>query len=203
MRKWFKVLNVPAVVGAAFTLFFVGTTPTVAPAQGYSVYFADAPLSLALSVVERDLGVEFSVEGSQRHRIKNLSISGSPNDVIAALMEETGHSSFEFNGQIFVSPSDEREVRLIRLQEINAEMAVSALDEAGLILDDFDITQVANGKALVVSGPVKYLAIAESVIASVVVEPESVEPPVRVRRGGRLDAEDGLSISAQTTVQEP
>jgi type II secretory pathway component GspD/PulD (secretin) len=167
----------------------------------YSVYFADMPLSVALSVIGRDLGIDFSTDGIGRARIRDVELSGTPSAVIDGLMEEAGMQAFAFNGQTFVSPADESEVRLIQLTNLRPEHVFEALEEAGLLFPEYDITQVAGGKAMVFSGPIKYLALSESVIASLEAKPIVAETPVRVRRAGRLDSDRVGTVSEQTAAE--
>jgi len=165
----------------------------------YSVYFADVPLGLALDVIGRDLGVEFALESSQRLRVRDLALSGTPDKVVSELFREIGMDAFQFNGQVFVSATDTREVRFIRLGQLTPKRAIAALEAAGLLIPDFEINEVADGKAVVLSGPVKYLAISESVIASLDAEPATAQSAVRIRKGGILESDRvGLSAEAAT-----
>lgn len=167
---------------------------------GYSVYFVDAPLDLALRILGRDLGVEFALAGSPRQRLRDLTFAGAKEEVIAQLLAETGMDGFAFNGQVHISPQTLREVRLVRLGDVPAPQAMTALKDAGLLLPEFDVTEVAGGGAIVLSGPVKYLALSESIIASLVAEPAVVATPVRVRRAGKLET-DGVNIASDGTAE--
>ncbi len=181
----------------------VTSIPALASEQvgKYSVYFADMPLSVALTIMGRDLGLDFSADGIGRTRIRDVELSGTPGAVIDELMEETGMQAFAFNGQVFVSPADESEVRLIQLTNLTPEHVLEALEEAGLLIPEYDITQVAGGKAMVLSGPIKYLALSESVIASLEAKPIVAEQPVRVRRAGVLDSDRVANVSEETAVE--
>lgn len=166
----------------------------------YDIEIIDLPLDTVLDVVGRDLGVEFSVDGSRRQRVKNITLSGNKEAVVSGLMREIGMDSFSFNGQIYVSPADQREVRLVRLTDVSVAQAVAALNEAGLILPDYAVSEVAGGGAVVLSGPVKYLAISEGVIASLEAQPELARQTVRIRRAGIVDtgSAGGAAVDAAT-----
>jgi type II secretory pathway component GspD/PulD (secretin) len=191
---------------AAFTAAAVLATSS-AQAQAtsagaeYSFRIIDMPLETVLDVLGRDMDVEFMIDGSARTRVRDIEVYGTRDDIVRALMRSAGMDAFTFNGQVHVSPSEEREVRLVRLGEVTSEAAIAALDQAGLVVPDFSISEVASGGALVLSGPIKYLAISESVIASLRAEPELAQSPVRVRRAGRLDTEGSSDASVSAAAE--
>lgn len=160
-----------------------------ATAEEYAALIAEAPLPLVLRVVGQDLGVDFSYDGPKRQWVRNLPLRGSKQQVIQTLLQETEMVSFTFNGTVFVSSLSEQEVRLVRLGDLTTGQALQALEAAGLMSPKFGVQEVAGGSALALTGPVKYLAIAESVIASTV--PPKPKPQqlakVRVRRAGKMD----------------
>lgn len=189
-----SVPTVPAPIPAAATVLGGGATEQPeSDFDAYAMYLSDAPLNLALSVIGRDLGVEFMIETSPRRRVRDVMLEGPPDQVIDDLMSAIGMESFQFNGQVFVSALEDREVRLIRLDGVTPSQAKAALGEAGLLVDRFDIAEVAEGQALVLSGPIKYLAISESIIASLLERDTVAVEPVRVRRAGKLEHLGALS----------
>ena len=175
--------------GAACVLVFTfqGMANTPAPTGEGLYYFANAPLTEVLDLLSEDFGVDFSVEGVARQRVRDLEVGGQFNEILERVSRATDMDVFAFNGMVHVSPQSSREVRLVRLGDVSVSSAWKALEEAGLIQDRFDVSEVAGGGALVMSGPVKYLAIAESVVATLESDPEVREPAVRIRRGGRLE----------------
>lgn len=166
----------------------------------YEAHILNMSVSAALDALGRDLGLEFSGDRNDRRRIVNLALSGTPEAVVDQIMDRAGMDAFPFGGQIYYSPESERAVRLVPLENITFEDAQQALAAAGLIFPDFEVTSVANGGALVLSGPVRYLALSEGVINAVSPEPDIAETPVKVRRGGIIatDAQPAVSSEAST-----
>lgn len=191
----------PICVG--LSLGVAGLTPAAAnvDTSRYEGYILNMSVSGALDALGRDLGLEFSGDRSDRRRIVDLSLGGTPDQVIAQVMDRAGMDAFAFGGQIYYSPEAERSVRLIPLEDITFDDARAALDAAGLIFPDFEVTSVANGGALVLSGPVRYLALSEGVINAVVAEPDIVETPVKVRRGGIIVTDQQPAVVSDTSTE--
>lgn len=167
----------------------------------YELQIVNLDLSTVLGVVSQDLGIDFSITGASRRRLRDVSISGSAEDVVDQIVRQVGMDAFEFNGEVHVSPIADRAVRIVKLGDIPAPMAKAALFEAGLLLNKFEISEIANGSALVLSGPVKYLALSEGVIASLEAPERIAAPTVRVRRAGRIDTGEA-SVDPVGTVAE-
>lgn len=165
----------------------------------FDAYIVDMPFSAVIDTLRRDLGVQFSGDRFERRRISNLRLNGTPNDVVTEVMKNARMDAFLFNGQIYYAPIEDRAVRLIPLgDKLSADEARRALDLAGLIIPGYDVKEVANGGALVLSGPVQYLALSEGVLAAILVEPDVVADEVRVRRGGVLVME-GVTPTVEPT----
>ena len=167
----------------------------------YEAEIVDLPLRTALTVLGRDLGVEFTIDGADRRRIRDLRLSGNGEEAVAALMEAAGMDAFAFNGQVFVSPIEARGVRLVRLDDVGADAALDALDAAGLLDPAFSVSAVADGSALVLSGPVKFLALSEGVVSSLRASPVDESPQVRVRKAGKLVSDDAGGVSVSSASQ--
>lgn len=163
--------------------------PAPVLASNFEFVVFNMPMAEALDTIGSEIDIEFSGHRSSRQRLENLYLTGTRDDIVSQLSQSMNLDAFQFNGQVHLSPIQDRTVRLIRLGDVSSTAALSALDEAGLVVPEFDISEVADGNALVISGPVKYLAISESIIATLQPEEIFVEPQVRVRRGGKLEAE--------------
>ena len=167
----------------------------------YEAHILDMSVSAALETLGRDLGIEFSGDTNDRRRIVDLTLRGTPEVVINQIMDRAGMDAFAFGGQIYYSPESERAVRLIPLDDITFDDAQQALAAAGLIFPGFEVTSVANGGAMVLSGPVRYLALSEGVVNAVVKEPEIAEAPITVRRGGVIVRETQASVSSDPSTE--
>lgn len=168
----------------ASTGILSAATAAVADKQNaFSAEIVDMPVATLLTVIGDEFGMEFSGEISPRHRVSRLSLNGSPDDVWKTVIDAAQLDAFEFNGQTYVSPAEERAVRLVVLGDIDPKIALEALASADLLFSDFEVAEVANGGALVMSGPVQYLALSEAVIDAITLVPEETPPAVRVRRG--------------------
>lgn len=182
---------------------------SVVPNQGAAadgreldLHFINIPFTAALDILSAELDVTFTGDRSNRRRLRDLRLSGPAEDVIAQVMEKASMDAFAFNGQIHYAPIEERTVRLIPLEGgLTYARVRAALEAAGLVIPGYDITEVANGEALVLSGPVHYLAISEGVISALEPEPDVVEPEVRVRRAGILESDQPQISAVQTTTQ--
>ena len=169
----------------------------------FDAYIVDMSFSAVIDTLRRDLGVQFSGERYERRRVSNLRLNGTPDEVVSEVMKNARMDAFPFNGQIYYAPIEDRAVRLIPLgDKLTADEARRALQSAGLIIPGYDVKEVANGGALVLSGPVQYLAFSEGVLAAILVEPDAVADGVRVRRGGVLVME-GLAPTVEQTNLNP
>jgi len=180
------------------------STPAQASEDGqYDAHIIDMPFSSVLDTLRRDLGVQFAGDRFDRRRVSDLRLRGTATEVVRAVMQSAQMDSFLFNGQFYYAPIEDRAVRLFPLGDIlTAAKARDALDAAGLIIPGYDVREVANGGALVMSGPVRYLALSEGVLAAVLVEPDNAVEPVRVRRGGILGVGEGASSSVAKTSNQ-
>lgn len=171
-------------------LAFLGAfLPVQIQAEQYDVIIFDLSIADSLDRIGSDIGVEFTGHRTTRRRINSERFSGTRDEIVDQVAATLDLDAFLFNGQVHLSPAEERAVRLIRLGDVSARAARAALDAAGLVIPSFDISEVADGGALVLSGPIEYLAISESIIATLEPEEEFVAPQVKVRRGNRLDAD--------------
>lgn len=190
--------------GIVFAAVACISSNTFAQEAEFEAFIVDMPFSSVVDTLRRDLGVQFVGERYRRRRVSDLKLSGSREEVIDALMKHARMDAFLFNGQVYYAPLEDRAVRLVPLDEnLSAERAFEALDAAGLLIPGFDVSEVSNGGALVMSGPVRYLAISEGVLAAFAVPPDVVGEPVRVRRAGVIDARpDQVSVSPTSTNQK-
>lgn len=191
---------------AAQVCVVFGCVSAVVPAQAeygelYEAHIIDMSVSAALDSIGRDLGLEFSGDRTDRRRIVDLSLEGTPEDVVAQIMRHAAMDSFKFGGQIYYAPESERAVRLVPLEDISFEDAFAALDAAGLIFPDFEVTSVANGAAMVLSGPVRYLAISEGVVNAIELEPDVAEATVTIRRGGIIESDLQPAVVSDTSSE--
>ncbi|MEM9853016.1 MAG: hypothetical protein AAF841_01070 [Pseudomonadota bacterium] len=160
-------------------------------------------MTQALDIIGQQFGIQFSGSRVDRIRVNDLKLSGDAEAVIDAVMTSARMDAFRFNGQIYYAPAAERAVRLVPLSDgITSDLAKRALADAGLIFSDFSISDVAGGSALVMSGPIQYLALAEGVLNALTAEPDAPENTVRVRRGGLLETAD-TSVSAVANQPQP
>lgn len=180
------------------TAFLAVSIPISGPLHSYETdrfqaYIVDMSFGNLLDILGNEMDLQFSGDRSKRIRISDLQLNGPHDQVVDTIMRQARMDHFMFNGQIYFAPIDSRAVRLIPLTDnITAAQAREALAAAGLNIPGYDITEVSNGRALVLSGPVRYLALSEGVLSALPVVPDIAEAPVRVRRGGMLVAEDAV-----------
>ena len=170
------------------SLISMSAGASAARAEPIDVRIIDMPFEKALNYLEQELGIQFVGDRFVRERLVGLELNGSTEDIVDTVMQSVRMDTFNFNGQIYFSPSEERAVRLISLEgDISATQAMSALDAAGLIIPGFDVQAVADGAALALSGPVRYLAISEGVLDALSPTLDVAAGTVRMRRAGILE----------------
>ncbi len=135
----------------------------------------------------RDNGLRVDITGSIRDRITGRRLRGEIEDVFNQIGRAHSLDWFLFNGIYYVSPRDQATTRMTRLGDLDIEDAMRALAASGLVMDRYPVTQAAERSALALSGPPKFLALAEAVIESVPSKtPEArevSEKTIKIRRG--------------------
>lgn len=168
---------------------FAGLSAARAELPKVDLHIIDMPLAQVFDVLSDEFDIQFVGDQGSRLRVSNLRLQGSSENIIEQLKTHLRIDVFTFNGNYYYAPIDERAVRLVPLaDDISAEEARAALENAQLIQPGFQVSDVANGGALVLSGPVQYLALSESVLNALTVTPDEAASTPRVRRGGILES---------------
>ncbi|MEM9797293.1 MAG: hypothetical protein AAF919_12430 [Pseudomonadota bacterium] len=175
-----RILIRPIAVVAAFLA--IGSALWAEEERHYSV--VEAEIRAVLQVLATDTGQRIEVARGVSGRVADLELIGPTNAIFEALAEEAGLDWFVFDGVGYVSPESDGTSRLIRLGDLGYDQTVTALDDAGLIFARYPVRSVADGTAIVVSGPPKMVGKVEALIESL---PSPKAPPsfhIRERRGG-------------------
>jgi type III secretion protein C len=168
--------------------------PPISSDEQISYYLFDQTISNFLNELERSSGFRFQTSPLVKGRLRNLSISGTPSEVMDIIANDLGLDWYGFNDVIYVSTKAEAGMRVVRLGNLNADHALTVLRESGLSVDQYSVQVAAGGTALALSGPPTFLALAEAMIESIpeVLQATAVlasRPTVLVRRGINTDLE--------------
>lgn len=163
-----------------------------APPPVVEYVIVDQDVSNFLTQLARDAGVRLLVSNEVTGRINDLHVKGELWDVIEIIANGQDLDWFVFNGTVNVSSRGEAKTRVIRLGDLPVGRVQAALEKAGLQPERFGLRDTAQGSAISLSGPPRFLAIAEAIIETI---PNAAPPElapvrmVRMRRGNVMTLE--------------
>lgn len=210
-----RILNFKSMtLSIAALLAALGSTPSELYANGQTSqtfgsvtqeeiavdYFViDQSIEGFLQMLSSDANIRFDMTEGVLGRVKRQRISGTPQEVIDQLSARHELDWFLFNGIYYISSREEALTRLVRLGSLGEARAIGALSGAGLSQQGFPTRITADGSALALSGPPKYLGLAEAVLESVpdvqvIAKPEKI---IRIRRGVHISDVSATEVTEQ------
>jgi hypothetical protein len=160
------------------------TARTIAPgALDYRVI--DMPIGAFFTMLQADSGQKIAATPDVTGYIKNTRLSGSVAAIVGQVAAGHDLETFAYDGVLHVSRAVDDVTQLVPLEGLPADRAARALRDSGLSLDGDRVKTVADGNALLVSGPPDYIAIAKAilVVTPSVAETYPARSAIRVRRG--------------------
>lgn len=176
--------------------------PVAAPDTALDYRVIDQGLRAFLQVLAADTGTRIVPGPELRGRITDATLSGDMDAILDRLAETHRIDWFAFNGVVHISGGAEATTRLVRLGDLPAARARAALAEMDLPFDRFGLREAADGKALIVSGPPRLLAIVEATIETLP-DPKIVPAQAkmfRIRRGTQISLEPAIGADVQPPV---
>lgn len=131
----------------------------------------------------RDANVRINVSDAVNETMTQTHLDGDVANILTQLAEDHKLDWFMFNQTYYVSRRDEAITRMTRLGNLEAPFTLQALENAGLRLPDYPVETTAEGEALALSGPPRYLAFAEAVIETLPERASESHPTIIERRG--------------------
>ncbi|MGD1881451.1 MAG: secretin N-terminal domain-containing protein [Paracoccaceae bacterium] len=172
-----------------------------------SLKVLDMPLPDFFALLQVESGERIVPAPEVRGRVADLDLTGTPEDMIAAVATQNDLSWFRYDGAYYVSRKRDAITRLVPLQDLSTEEAHKSLADSGLATGDGRIVAVAGGNALSVSGPPDYVAFAEAILELTKTSaPSTPETSViRVRRGTATSLEyyGRAGMVASHQVEQP
>lgn len=127
-------------------------------------YVVNQDVRQVLQEIERSTGIRSAVSKHVRGRLTSVRLAGEPADIMGTISERLALDWFVFNGVLHVSARTETQTRLVRLDEIDATVALTTLQRSGLPTALFPSQITGDGAALALTGPPSFLALAETVL---------------------------------------
>lgn len=163
------------------------TSADLQPAPVVSFYVVDQALSYFFDEMERVAGVRIQSTDKVRGRIQSEVFTGTLDEVLDEITRANGLEWYRFNGVIFVSARSESGLRVVSLGDLLPLDAINAIRETGLPIDKFPAQVAGERRAIVLTGPPTFLALAEAVVETLP-QLEAAVPKVEgasvvVRRG--------------------
>lgn len=184
-------------LGRYLAFLFLSVTPTFVGAQDtlsdeslplIEYYVQNQSIEGFLQTLEKDVELSIDATTEVSGRLRNLRLDGRLDAVMDKVAAQLALDWYLFNGIIHISSKSEAGTRVIRLGDLSAPQAISALEESGIPTSQFPVQVTGEGSAIAVSGPPTLLALSEAVIEAI---PEAQQvaaaPPnqktIVVRRG--------------------
>ena len=145
----------------------------------YSYFVVESPALVLLEQVAHDAGKNLQVEDGGGGGVRSVTASrlnGSLNEIFGQITASRDLVFFDYNETIFVSRRANMMTRVIAHSGRNADDVRRVLLRAGLDVEKFAFREGATDRTIVVTAPVQFLAVAESLIGTMV-------PTINVRRG--------------------
>lgn len=134
--------------------------------EALDYYVVDQDVRQVLREIERATGVRYAISNQVRGRLKSVRLVGAPAEIMGTISERLSLDWFIFNGVLHVSARTETQTRLVRLEELDADLALTTLRRSGLPTAAFPSQITGDGAALALTGPPAFLALAETVLES-------------------------------------
>lgn len=162
-----------AVCSFALAAALLGAAPGVADTdrKAHSYYIVSAPLTDVLSVITRDTGVDVDFDADTVPYVTSSSINGTGHELIDALTRQFNLSQFEFNGRVYLSAADDQQTRIIANEARTSAEIREAVEQSGIDLTRFKVSETANPNAIVLTAPAKLVGIVEALVASLPADP--------------------------------
>jgi type III secretion protein C len=164
-------------VAVLFPWWTAGAAPLVLPDTAYNYTVVDQDLPAALQEFGTNLSIKVNISSEVRGRIQGRLPELRPRaflDRLAAMF----NFEWYYDGQVlYVSSVKEAQTRLLVLAPIGFEKFKTALNVLKVADDRFAVAP-APGKGLVlVSGPPRYVALAERTLAGLIAEEQAKPRP--------------------------
>lgn len=157
----------------ALAATLLGVQPSFAEndPKAHSYYIVSAPLTNVLSMITVDTGVDVDFSPDNVPYVTSSSLRGTGAELVEALTRQFNLSKFEFNGRIYLSSADDQQTRIIANEARTSEEIREAIEQSGIDLSQFKVSEIANPNAIVLTAPTKLVGIVEALVASLPVGP--------------------------------
>ena len=174
----------PSTCGLLASLF-LSTTPVAAQQADPSYHIIQVPVRSFVETVLKEANARGVISDQIKSTLYARRISGPPEKILSAIADDAEIDVFQFNNTFYISDATEATTRLILLDNVGYDYALDALQKSSLILPQYPVIKAADGQALGVTGPPKYIALIEAVIKSLSKPAADKKrgPSVIVRRG--------------------
>jgi hypothetical protein len=158
-------------------------SPVVPGALDYRVI--DMPIGAFFTMLQADSGQKMTAMPDVAGYIKNTRLTGSVDAIMGQVAAKHDLEIFAYDGVLHVSRAVDDVTQLVPLEGLPSDRAARALRDSGLSLDGDRVKTVADGNALLISGPPDFIAIAKAilVVTPAVAETYPARSAIRVRRG--------------------
>ncbi len=203
-RRAATAAGVAAVLSLLATSVSAQNTETAYDGISLDYVVVDQRVTDLFSMIERDTGIRILWTDAVRGRVQRRSVTGPVVTALKRLAASQDLDLFVFSGTIYVSAKSEATLRMVRLNGIEKDRAISALSKAGLEFAQDDLRETADGSALTFTGPPRMLALAEAIVENIPPATSPVHPAastVRVRRGVQVQYETIMEKRATPSSQ--
>lgn len=172
-------------------------------------------LSNVLETTAKQANLPVSIFGDIDKKVENQALKGSVQDVLELLATEYQLDWFFYNRVIHVSNRVDSATRVIKIKNAAAGKIRNILKTAGLPVERFEPRTLDGGESVVLSGPPRFVAVAEVLLEQAnltqpPVEPEVVTvsklvptPPKAQKPGNVMVIYRGANIQVINGVPEP
>ena len=155
-------------------------------------YVVDQGVPSFFALLAQETGARLLVSDGVGGRLRDLYLQGDLREIIERVARTQDLDWFVFGDVVHISARSEVKTRVIRLGDLPIVAVRDALTDAGLQIERFGLRRTAQGTAIALSGPPRFLAVAETIIETI---PASAPPEltpvkmVRMRRGNVMTLE--------------
>jgi hypothetical protein len=163
----------------------VAATASAIAADGRDYRVIDMPIGAFFTMLQADSGQRIAATPDVAGYIRNTRLTGSVDAIVGQVAAKHDLEIFAYDGVLHVSRAVDDVTQLVPLEGLPSDRAARALRDSGLSLDGDRVKTVADGNALLISGPPDFIAIAKAilVVTPAVAETYPVRSAIRVRRG--------------------
>ncbi|MEM7620558.1 MAG: hypothetical protein AAF228_08850 [Pseudomonadota bacterium] len=104
--------------------------------------------------------------GSLKGIVERRKLVGTRDEIFDELSKQYSFEWFVHNNSLYISNKSETTTRVITLEGIRGNRALSALKKAQLSLDKFVVNVMDENNTFIVTGPPNYVALIEAVMSS-------------------------------------